>query len=1317
MMTTSGHSDIRFMQKGAAIIMVLVIVSLIAILLLSLIALVDTENRSSKAVEQSVYARNLSEFPTNLVIAQIRRATDSQDGERTWASQPGAIRTFGTDTDSVTGRASLESIYKLYSSPAMVEGEAFDPSSDIPPADWSSLPGHFTDLNEPGYTEQGGSLELVYPIIDPLALESGVEGFAVEDAPGETEKQPIPMPTRWLYVLEDGSLVVPNDSSAGNNEISFSGDSLPTEDNPIVGRIAFWTDDESSKVNINTASEGVVWDMPRANSHYDAYSFADKQPVQNEYQRFPGHPATTSLSPVMGPWLGGDPSTYYQLTPFVENGGSFGGTRNVDENTPPVQLDSDRLFVTIDEFAFDAGSLSLGSREPSHPEVDGQFLEATRFFLSAHSRSPELTLFDTPKINIWPIQKEAGDRNAIDRLQAFCSETNSGTGRLPYYFQRARTHDLSSATAGYSSSQSPTEDFEEITRNQELFQYLQSLAEREIPGFGSTFKTKYPQDTDQILTQIVDYCRSGLNTMAYGIPTEKATEGYVYSPPRSQVGRAGPLGEGQIIPLEIGDQRGFGRSVTISEAALVLYPASREENPSLENVTYPGKRGNHPLYRARTIKAFLMVEFYCPSPGLPSWSPHLSITIKGMNNWKFADRSLKLPSEATLITHAPIGQLPIRNIVGKGHSCSHMNILQPFFFLDESDPPNNRRPKVRNMDSSDPISGYPWHSVAEVQVPLGGKSAEFSGGEIEIEISSGSSSETSQIIRMDFPAATIPIPYVWSHFSNFDNSGNPIRDPELLEYSLKERTRRAGGNYWHEFIMRPGDTVRSMEATSLMQEGGEALPGGDLRFYAARKEVPSSWFSKGGADGEYDDEERRFAHGLRNGDFWQYWGHFCSETRRDSGLDAIGGDRIRDQRLRNPYYRISSWRAGGSLLAGTSGYSGPERSKLYRDAHPTVARGLKAALRKDGRPGDWDQGFGNTEDGAFINKPDESNASRKYWNWGGAYHSGGYFRRGDFDIDPDGNNHSPNRQIASAVQFGSLPTGIFSMRPWETLLFCPNPPGRTTGAGEEPRPDDHIGFQFPRDHLLLNMFWMPVTEPYAISEPFSTAGKVNMNYEILPFRYIQRRTAIVSALESVSLMAVPEVALARHPYGCIKGGRDQAHRLEVRYGVNPDEVSGTLKGFEKRFESGDVFRSPSEICEIYMVPEPVESRNPPAPAVTPREYDSMQEWWNEFRATGDNAREMPYNQLYPRLTTQSNVFRVHYRVQALQKARGTNPETWNLEMDSVTAEYRGSTLVERYLDPNDPEIPDFADPTAISEQESLSDHYRFRIIQKRRFAK
>ena len=31
---------------------------------------------------------------------------------------------------------------------------------------------------------------------------------------------------------------------------------------------------------------------------------------------------------------------------------------------------------------------------------------------------------------------------------------------------------------------------------------------------------------------------------------------------------------------------------------------------------------------------------------------------------------------------------------------------------------------------------------------------------------------------------------------------------------------------------------------------------------------------------------------------------------------------------------------------------------------------------------------------------------------------------------------------------------------------------------------------------------MPVLEPYAISEPLSTAGKVNLNYPIAPFGYV-----------------------------------------------------------------------------------------------------------------------------------------------------------------------------------------------------------------------
>ena len=73
-------------------------------------------------------------------------------------------------------------------------------------------------------------------------------------------------------------------------------DRLPTT-NPIVARIAFWADDESCKINLNSASEPAPWDEPRANSKMDR-AYAAYQPAQNEFHRQPGHPAFTALSPV-----------------------------------------------------------------------------------------------------------------------------------------------------------------------------------------------------------------------------------------------------------------------------------------------------------------------------------------------------------------------------------------------------------------------------------------------------------------------------------------------------------------------------------------------------------------------------------------------------------------------------------------------------------------------------------------------------------------------------------------------------------------------------------------------------------------------------------------------------------------------------------------------------------------------------------------------------------------------------------------------------------------------------------------------------------
>jgi hypothetical protein len=199
------------------------------------------------------------------------------------------------------------------------------------------------------------------------------------------------------------------------------------------------------------------------------------------------------------------------------------------------------------------------------------------------------------------------------------------------------------------------------------------------------------------------------------------------------------------------------------------------------------------------------------------------------------------------------------------------------------------------------------------------------------------------------------------------------------------------------------------------------------------------------------------------------------------------------------------------------------------------------------------------------------------------------------------------------------------------------------------------------------------------------------------------------------------------PY--VKAGADvykqsdasSTHKLELRYAVNGDV---TMSGIRERFNKWDIYRSGSEICEIFLVPQRLQGKNYGGAKAPPTDYKDMMEWWNgnlsdlerldAFELTGDNSREMPYNHIYPRVTTQSNTYTVHYRVQTLKKARSTVPEVWEEGKDAVMAEYRGSTTLERYLDPNDKEMG----PTNIGSNTfttSWDTFYRVRIIQRNQF--
>jgi uncharacterized protein (TIGR02600 family) len=265
--------------------------------------------------------------------------------------------------------------------------------------------------------------------------------------------------------------------------------------------------------------------------------------------------------------------------------------------------------------------------------------------------------------------------------------------------------------------------------------------------------------------------------------------------------------------------------------------------------------------------------------------------------------------------------------------------------------------------------------------------------------------------------------------------------------------------------------------------------------------------------------------------------------------------------------------------------------------------------------------------------------------------------------------------------FGSLPTGIHANRPWQTLLFHPAPGGTP----------QHIGAQTPLDHLLLDLFNMPVVEPYAISDPFSTAGKINMNYQIVPFTYINRTTGLQAVLKSELVLALSNTDCATYKTNTNFDSR--------RNFLDLDE---TLKGFQQRFDANDIFRSASEICTLYLVPQD-------------QTYANMPTFWASKLLTGDNVRERPYANIYPRLTTKSNTYTVHYRVQTLKKVKTATSQAnqWIEGKDVITSEYRGSSTVERYLDTGDTLIPDYATTTNAT---PIDVYYRFRILQTKQFS-
>lgn len=1363
--------------------LVLAALALLSFLVVLVLTVARNEDRESKSSADIMEVSALSELPAQIVISQLRRATGNLKTDLTWTSQPGLIRRFASGQPDSSGRAALYDVFRLYSSDKMVElGGEFDPRTDANKLkDWAGLPSLYVDLNEPvplrpilksggdSTNPTGAKPKLVYPILDPGALKL-VEGFEVADgtAPGATEVQPLPMPVMWLYVLKDGRVLAPT----GGETVKAT---LPSGDvsakNPVVARIAFWTDDESCKINLNTAGEPAPWDEPRANSRLDR-SYAAYQPARNEFNRLWGHPAFTAVSPVFQAF-GRDSSSSSTATNLfspvpdpagISSTGNYhqnsdsdatkfrdyveanlrplprsfdaSSTKNRDRGSrqgtqPPsekVNVKTERLFSTIDELLFNT------KREAMKVESDGMTgtqtlkeddIRKARFFLTALNSAPETNPFNRPKVSLWPVQEKTDLRSKIDRHMALAASL----GGKEFFWQR---HSAWISEQNPGSSQSTSEDGL-ITRNAELIGYLQNLAATTMPGYGGSLEGKYgggkssvPSNTDQIITSMFDMLRWSVNISN---DDKKAGETFSYLPPgRKIAGVSKAVGEYSAVPAMLGSVgntqvRGFGRFPTITEVAFVFVATDAAKKGTPETYTdekdWKGNDASDGFAdRTTKVRMFVILEPFCPAPGSPAMTPAVRYRIRGLDKVKIESGSLFGTDFVGTNTCLSAGKDENRILDGATNFVG----LASQFLNSDGDP----KTLGDGQQSTDSSSVFPFVSV---EVSLGDGKEEngtmrLAGEPLTLEILPAfgdAKADAIQTIKVPLPS-DVQIPVPWLSTTNKDTAEQRV----LKRFSIVQER-----NELRQKLIEKGDVVRAVEVDPSLEWKGDlrllALTGSRGTPPVTFKDDPDApadkwrWFFPSREElttrFAINNETSRALHSLRSGAYV---------------TEQFGRADPNDQR------QLTA-ETGAPLLPGFTYASAftPAVVCMPRGSDVNSETAFKGALTGYGRVGDWNNGPGLIEDGPGIAMPQFSNTVTELA--AGQPGIGGFFQRGgDVYGDEDGVNTAPQRQISSAVMFGSLPTCVFPRdpngdddarraRPWQTLLFCPNPVSRELEAGNTLDDKEHLGFIAPPDHMWLEFFWMPVTEPQPLSAGFSTAGKVNLNCQILPFTYIKRTTALNAAMRGVRITAIPTGVASSTTGDDFYKNPARLTGKEFRYQVNATE---TLKGFDElRFKKGDVFRSASEICEMFLVPKRIGESDAggntqhdysSAKSTAGLSYDKMIAWWNgdkssssdAFEATGDNTREAPYAQLYPRLCTRSNVFQVHYRVQLIKKSRSTASEVVDLRADTITADHRGSAIIERYIDPNDSEIPDMA---IKADNTNLDDYYRYRIVNRQPF--
>ena len=227
------------------------------------------------------------------------------------------------------------------------------------------------------------------------------------------------------------------------------------------------------------------------------------------------------------------------------------------------------------------------------------------------------------------------------------------------------------------------------------------------------------------------------------------------------------------------------------------------------------------------------------------------------------------------------------------------------------------------------------------------------------------------------------------------------------------------------------------------------------------------------ADANYFTKGAQFAHG----------------TVMSVGETFTGGE-VRPAGAGLPHHGLPAEpRAGLHQLPSPAGCAQPG-DDFVRHVNPQNPRG-------PGGPGDWDTGMGDQKDGAYINKPDEGDSALRDTVNG--------VIRIPYNLGYGAGYASANQTYFSPESAGPLADDVW-LHPHRRA--ADDAPGRRCSSIRARRIPRIPALLAPKDELLADLFWMPVVEPWAISQPFATAGKINMNYQIMPFTYIKRQSGL-----------------------------------------------------------------------------------------------------------------------------------------------------------------------------------------------------------------